>query len=68
MLVALLHFLLQLTLLVQEFLLHLEQFLLLDHLSLLRGCLNHLVVFSLQNVAENKISADSSQCEGASSN
>ena len=60
MLVALLHFLLQLALLVEELLLHFEQFLLLDDLSLLFSGIDHLTVFPLQYVAEYQISTDSS--------
>ena len=59
-LITLLHFLLQLALLVKELLLHFEQLLFLDDFSLLFGSIDHLLVFSFQNIAENKISADSS--------
>ena len=64
MLVALLHFLLQLSFLVQEFLLHLKQFFLFEHFSLLTGGINHLIEFSLQYVTENHVSAKASYDKG----
>ena len=67
-LITLLHFLLQLCFLVQELLLHLQQFLLLNDLSLFRSCVNHLFVLPLDNIAEDKISTDTSQNESACGN
>ena len=72
MLVALLHLLLEFALLVDELFLHLKQLLLFDNLSLFRGRTNHLVIFSLQYIAENQIatqpSDDECRCNGNDSN
>ena len=57
MLVALLHFLLELAFLVEELLLDLKQFLFLDYFGFLVGRLHHLVVFPLDDLEENEISA-----------
>ena len=68
MLVALLHFLLQLALLVDEHFLHLELFLFLEDFGLLLGGLHHLLIFSRQHITEHQISADTSQSECACGN
>ena len=64
MLVALLHLLLQLALLVQELLLHLEQFLFLDDFCLFLGGIDHLVIFSLDDEAENQKATHATQYKG----
>ena len=58
-LVAQLHLFFQFRLLVEEFLLYLQQFLFLDHLSLFVGRGHHLVIFSLYDVTENRIATQS---------
>lgn len=58
LLVTLLDFLLELALLVEELLLYLQLFFLLDNLGLFLGGLDPLIVFPLQYVAENQISAN----------
>ena len=60
-LVAQLNFLLQLRFLVQEFLLDLQQFLFLNHISLfISGCY-HFIIFSFNNVTENRIATQSAK-------
>ena len=68
MLVALLHLLLQFCLLVKEFLLHLQQFFLFNHFGFLTGRHNHLVVFSLQDITENQVSANTTHNKGSYGN
>ena len=66
MLVAHLHFLLQFALLVKELLLHLKELFLFHHVGFLLGSLYHLIVFSLKDIPENEISANTTQHKGYS--
>ena len=63
-LVALLNFLFEFTLLVQELLLHFQQFLFLNHFSLLVGGCNHFLILPRYDITEKSVADESTQDKG----
>ena len=64
LLVARLHFLFQLTFLIQKLLLDLKELFLFDHVCVLLGSIQDLIIFTFRDMAEVIKTSQRAQCQG----